>query len=389
MEGRSGRNRKSGSTIIFLSFILASMLGTAIVFVLHARTTAQTCYQRVVDELACRSVLAEYDIRLQRDFGIYAFRGSSSYVRDTISNYLMRSEEKSSTMFSLTGRKWSADVKGFEISDIDQFEAQITAAAKYQFLNLGKNFAGEKFLPADSKGTLSENENRRYGRAELKNEAIISALPSYGFTTKTFDPEIPDLTADGLSGLIAKTGKTFLVNSYALSVFPCKNHPKSDRETYLDYEIEYLIAGLFSDAGNLDKIRDYLIRLRTPINIAKIYADPVQYQKALAEAELIAPGAGAAAAVLIIITKWAIEDSEKEAELLISGGEADGLKYRDYLLIFLSLQDRETKLLRMMDLIQMDLRDGYYTDFLLKEHFCGFSFTAEDQEKRMLYVHTY
>ena len=377
--------------MIFLSFILASMIGAAIVFVLHARATAQTCYQRVADELACRSVLAEYDIRLQQDFGIYAFRGSSGYVRDTISDYLERSEEKSSTMFSLTGRRWSADVKGFEISDTDQFEEQITAAAKYRFLTSGGSFAGET-ISADSarqgKAALSEGDRRKHGGAEVKNEAIISALPSYGFTTKNFNPEIPDLSADGLSGLIAKTGKTFLVNAYAISVFPCKNNPKDGRETYLDYEIEYLIAGLFSDAGNLDKIRDYLIRLRTPVNIGKICADPVRYQKALAEAELIAPGAGAAV-VMIIITKWAIEDSEKEADCLIGGGEVDGLKYRDYLLIFLSLQDRETKLLRMMDLIQMDLRYGYYTDFLLKEHFCGFTFTAEDREKRMLYVHTY
>ena len=45
--------------------------------------------------------------------------------------------------------------------------------------------------------------------------------------------------------------------------------------------------------------------------------------EALAKAEAIAPGPGAQAVQLLIITDWAIEDSEKDAEALFEGEKAD------------------------------------------------------------------
>ncbi len=367
-------NFKKGSTVVFLSLIIASVVGAAIVFVIHAKKTAEVSYQRILTELACRSVLSEYDVRLKQDYGIFAFRGDGRFVSDMVQYYLDYTGTKSQVMFSLSNMSVSSDIKGFEIVSLENFEKQIIDAAKHNF------FIRKGIDRVDS--SLGH-------KAELKNEAVIENLPSFGFTKKNFEIDFSDLTATDLKGLIAGAGNTFFINSYIFSVFQCRTIQYEEKKSFFEYEIEYLLAGLFSDTGNLEKVRGYLVNLRTPVNIAKIYADPVRAQKALAEAELIAPGPGAPAAQLAIITKWAREDAGKEADELLNGGKVDGLSYKEYLMIFLSLQDRETKLLRIMDLIQINLRYSYYDHFLLQEHFCGFYLETELNGRRASYVHTY
>ena len=367
-------NNKTGSSMIFLSMILAGLIGLAVLLSVNAREKAELSYRRTVTDMACRSVLSEYDLKLKDDYGIFAFRGAEKYIEDRLSYYLKYAEDNSNIMFSALPETMSADVKGFEIIDTNNFEKQIVDAAKYGF-----------FSPKpSSKAAVPGRE-----RAQLDSAAVISGLPSAGFTGKALDLDFPDLTADGLKGLISKTGKTFMTNKYAFSVFNCKTKQLENRDSYFNYEIEYLICGYFADAGNLDKIKDYLVTLRTPVNIAKIYADPVRSSEALAEAELIAPGPGAQAVQLLIITDWATQDSKKDAEALFEGEKADGLAYEDYLAVFLSLQDRETKLLRMMDLIQINMRKDYYNGFLLSEHLCGFYLDTKAGGKELTYVHTY
>jgi len=54
--------------------------------------------------------------------------------------------------------------------------------------------------------------------------------------------------------------------------------------------------------------------------------------------------------------------------------DRNGRHYRDYLRMMLYVVDRETKLLRMMDLMQINLKGTYYGDFLMREHYIGFRF---------------
>ncbi|MDR2295574.1 MAG: DUF5702 domain-containing protein, partial [Clostridiales Family XIII bacterium] len=48
-----------------------------------------------------------------------------------------------------------------------------------------------------------------------------------------------------------------------------------------------------------------------------------------------------------------------------------GFSYGDYLRLFLYFTSRENKLLRSMDLIQINMKTGYYEAFLLREHYTG------------------
>jgi hypothetical protein len=51
--------------------------------------------------------------------------------------------------------------------------------------------------------------------------------------------------------------------------------------------------------------------------------------------------------------------------------------------------DRETKLLRVMDLMQLNLRGTYYEDFLMREHYIGFRFECDVDGERYAYTEKY
>jgi len=69
--------------------------------------------------------------------------------------------------------------------------------------------------------------------------------------------------------------------------------------------------------------------------------------------------------------------------------DSSGLTYRDYLRMMLFVLDRETKLLRMMDLMQINLKGDYYGDFLMREHYIGFRFECMVDGDRYAYTEKY
>jgi hypothetical protein len=57
--------------------------------------------------------------------------------------------------------------------------------------------------------------------------------------------------------------------------------------------------------------------------------------------------------------------------------DRSGLSYRDYLRLFLYFTSRETRLLRAMDIIQINMKAGYYYDFLIQEHYTGLRYSLK------------
>ena len=65
------------------------------------------------------------------------------------------------------------------------------------------------------------------------------------------------------------------------------------------------------------------------------------------------------------------------------------MSYGDHLMVLLYISDRETQLLRMLDLIQINLKGGYYEGFLISEHYFGFSLSAAYDGKDYRYEQKY
>ena len=195
-------------------------------------------------------------------------------------------------------------------------------------------------------------------------------------------------------------------------------------ETYFNNEIEYIISGRLSDNKAKEKVYNNIIALRNAMNLAYLYGCDEKRNAAMAAAEIISPGPAAIAVQLIILETWAFMEAKNDLKLLydnkpvpimksdrswalslenvlstmsiseeqISTGEIqqeadrngyikppaeEGIDYENYLKILTGALPREIKILRIMDLIQINMKYLYCDYFLLEDYYTGLEFSLE------------
>ena len=170
----------------------------------------------------------------------------------------------------------------------------------------------------------------------------------------------------------------------------CGYYGKEMEKSVLKYQIEYILSGMDSDVGNLEKVVKRLLLWREVANVIYIFSDSGK----CSEAELLAV---TLTAVLLapelkepvkysILFAWAYIESISDVKSLLNGGkvplmktEGDwktsikslvgfsgsvpaeetggrGLAYEDYLRIMLCMENDTKKNMRAMDLMEMDIR---------------------------------
>ncbi len=156
----------------------------------------------------------------------------------------------------------------------------------------------------------------------------------------------------------------------------------------LSYELEYILAGKSSDMENLKWVAGRLIMIREVANLTYLYTD----KKKVGEADALAWGLSIVALKpqmqpLIknsLLFAWAYAESVQDVKILLSGGKVpllktadtwhlsldhmldyknhlkesgeEGIDYAMYLRLLLMLTDPDEKVLRFMDVVEMNLR---------------------------------
>lgn len=160
-------------------------------------------------------------------------------------------------------------------------------------------------------------------------------------------------------------------------------------KSLLKYQIEYILAGKDTDWKNLEFVAKRLLRWREAANVLYIMTDSAK----IAEAEAMALALTAVCMCpelaepvkYTILFAWAYVESLQDVKTLLAGGRvpifktaADwktginsiknvrgslaedtggrGLNYQEYLQIMLFLQNKDTRALRAMDIMEMDIR---------------------------------
>lgn len=162
---------------------------------------------------------------------------------------------------------------------------------------------------------------------------------------------------------------------------------------WLDYQLEYLIAGKETDIENLEAVCGRLLAIREGVNYAYLLSDSGKVAECAALAAAIV---GATmipelveAVKQVLLLAWAFAESVMDVRLLLngkrvafqknaatwrvsltgaleSGGwselddseDAGGLLYRDYLGILLTLTGREKRIMRSLDVIEGVVREA-------------------------------
>jgi hypothetical protein len=407
---------KKGTVAVFLMTILASVLLLVIFFINAAAQAAGRSYADAVLDLAGRSVLSEFDLQLQKRYGLFAFHADEAGTETKIKYYadysfhdnmlkeIVRSKAHMD-LLKLDVQSVHVNLKGFAITDTDLFEEQIAAYMKYAFM---------KDDPKQYSGDMPAQEN-----IVLRNQQIINTLPSKGYNSNPFG-NLENLIKNGLPDLneIKETSaNTYLINEYIINHFLNRRSHRTTRNTFFQNEVEYILKGGYRDQDNYKAVRRDLFILRNVMNLMHINTDSEKRRKVEAVAAAMTLAEGKEIASVVVAEAWAAAETENDLRLLEDGKlvplikkkenwavpisdtleylfkkdyleptELKGYDYEDYLKILLYLENREKKLLRCMDLIQINMKGWYSEDFDLREYYGGFRFTAIVKEREYTFI---
>ena len=388
-----------------------------------------------------RAILSEYDRHLLSDYGIMAYFGNEIEVRNRIDHYLGYSAEgKLDADFGKTG----ADLTGYELGEPDNFRTAMKKGAAGtvvgSLINGVSRTIRENAINSGDESISGEVEDRK-----INNTVVLDTLPSAGIGNSIdTDSIIERAKSLGESGspmsLISGAGVdvAFIWQHFG------NNVTVSDGgKAYFRNEWEYILCGKPSDETNLKSCRRKLFLIRNALDLASLYKDPAKVEILMTTAELITPGFGTATQVLLA-EAWAALEAEKDLEDLYEGNQVPvlkssdewktgldrvldsesvrkqldeearglldenrdelkqldgirtagdvltkGLNYDEHLLLMILSMKESTRLLRIMDLVQINMKYRYYRDFDLMEYFVGLRYTIMAQGRDYYFEDSY
>ena len=250
-----------------------------------------------------------------------------------------------------------------------------------------------------------EGENIDYDR-NITASWIIRGLPSQGHREK-FDMTGTISKIKAGAGIKNIAGRT-AVDMYILTFFKDCMESRDLKSTYFNCEVEYILTGRLSDTEAKKKAAVKIKGLRNALNLYYLYTCSEKREAAMALAQTVMPGPGAVLVQAVILESWAYAEAENDVKILYDKKTVPLLKkdsdwalslenvfadetagkyiapasisdkgygqYEDYIRILLCGMSEETKLLRVMDLIQVNMKYSYYGSFLLKDYHTGLDY---------------
>ncbi|MFI3212923.1 MAG: DUF5702 domain-containing protein [Eubacteriales bacterium] len=170
----------------------------------------------------------------------------------------------------------------------------------------------------------------------------------------------------------------------------CGYYGSEKENSKLKYQIEYLLVGKNNDAENLKEVLNRLLIIREAANVAYLFSDADKQAQADAMALSITASVGMPglqqAVKMSIIFAWSYAESVKDMRILMDGyavpavktndtwntpltqlvsyqsylgsytKTSQGMNYRQYLDALLWITSTDTRMYRLMDIIEMDIR---------------------------------
>jgi len=420
---------RRGSAAILLTIAFAGMIVLVTCLFAGAKAVAGVSYADAALQTAGRSVISEYDTELLNRYGLFAFRGDEGRIESDIAFYANASLKKNKTayfpfvpvgkaarIFDIDIGEVEANLKEFSLMDADIFEAQLRDAA---LAKTAEKFTGRKKKESagkDFSDPLSGHKDRT-----LRNGGVTESLPSAGIVWSFQD--VTSLSPDNLADLADSAAADVLTSEYILAAFGHANDGVPEDNAFFDAEAEYILSGEMKDSDNYENVKTNLMLVRMRANDLAISMDPAKMAQVAEIATSLATASGISeeTARATVTEIWANAETENDIDLfeagenvaflkspdqwaltdgaitvkgsfsdkLVTPKDKTGQNYEDYLRVLLFLMDRETKLLRIMDLIQIDMKANYNREFLVREYYTGYRFTTEVGGERFEYTERY
>lgn len=407
------KNSKRGSSAVFLTVILAALMSISLALIYGVKTETARSSADAVITLAADSVMSEFDRRLQREYGLFLLRGTDEELSRKLDMYISYSlndmEEVRLESVDITASRYAVvDTSIIRKQVIEHMKVRAAEGAIDSIAG-----TGGKEDEAGGQGNEMAERTLRYGPA-------ISSLPSAGIPKKSLTAMAESLAdkADDVKAAFKSGTENYMISSYIFSHFNSGSH-MADSNHFFKNEVEYILGGELSDRKNEKRVEMALKAMRFPINMAYLYSDPDKQAVLTAAAQLMTPGAAAAATQAALASTWAYAEADNDVELLKSGhkvpmvkdsstwaieldtaiegvfggtvvpAKEKGYDYDEYLQILLFFQDENIKIARIADLIQINMRTAHDKEFLISEYAAGISVRAKINGKVYSYEKQY
>lgn len=383
---------KRGMVSVFVMIFSVSIISLAMLFIGGTRAKAISSSVESLGHLWAKSILGEYTDKLYERYGIFAYKAKSPAEVDDKLNQLNEITFKGKRYIDCEG--CNSSLYKYSLAELDNFQKQVNKAAVADKQKKFKDIELDIYTPSDR---------------TISNDAIVAGLPSKGrlssFSLSNFINKIKEI--DDIKDVL-KGGKDELLQmKYMKNHFQSAVSQSEDDDSFFKYELEYILAGKASDEGNLKSARNRIITIREAMNIAYINKNPQMRDLALTIAELISSPAAAPATQQALIAAWAYAESVNDYRLLVHGKKVPLMKdddswavnlksiitnpnpeyidknnekgntYNEYLQAMIFLTNKDNRLLRMMDLIEINMKYCYYGNFSISSHYTGIDYSMD------------
>ena len=423
MRHLKGRKKGSSAVLTAIIFLGFSVCIAGAIGVSRRLVVSSGC--EVFGRLWSKAVLSEYDVHLHEYYGIMAYFGNDDEISEKLDSYLKYSL-KNRLNSSVKGA--NAELTGYELGDPSNFRKALKLGFTSSAISELISGQGRTYRGLDDMNGYEEE-----GRV-INNKVVIDTLPSRGSRGGVSGESLAEKAEqagdeNGILGLVRSAGTEVFLLERSFD-----NHvTKSDDKNHLFVnEWEYVINGSTDDEKNYRSCRNRLFIARNILNLASIYKDPQKVELITAVAEAITPGPLGLATQALIAEAWAALETEEDLDELYHDGRVpviksegqwktspekfikskelrkklddeskelldeksdeiaditdgvstvthfrDGLNYDEYLMLMILSINENVRLLRIMDLVQINMKYRYYRDFNLMEYYTGTRFTLE------------
>lgn len=392
-------NNRRGSYTVFLMIFFSSLI---ILVQIVLQASAQASVSSAADHfgrLWGTSILAEYDLMLKDRYGLYGFYGNTASVEEKMNQYAAHSFENQEYI------DWEGTVCSlapYSLAEIPvlrrQMEDAVAAGNRPHEIQI-RNQDDSQQADTEQSGTIR-------GKRRITSRWILEHLPSAGSQQGVDVSAAADGVKEGKT--IQNLMGTAAANTYIFTYFRhfCSGDVLND--TYFQNEIEYILSGCPDDEKALKKVKNKLVLLRNLLNLTYLYSSDEKREAAMAVAAILTPGAEAVLTQGVLLELWAYAEAENDLAMLYDGKKVplmksdeswaltlenamereeedgyicpkseEGYGYDTYLRILMNTMPEKIKILRVMDLIQINMKYVYCDYFRLENCYAGLSYTAE------------
>ncbi len=407
--------------LLSMVFVALMLSITAAVSIARALVIKSEC--ETFGHVWNKAILSEYDVNLLNDYNLLAYWGNEAEVQKKVDMYLNYSA--GSKLDASIGHA-SAELKGYELGDVKNFRKAIKNSFAFSALN--------SVINGDKRKARSNDGEEDYGSRELANPVVLDTLPSNGNNSSIDIDQLPKniKTGDYFKKLLESaqelgTEMTFINNYLGNYVTTSQS-----KDGFFRNEWEYIIHGSKSDKSNYNFCRNCIFVIRNASNLAYLLSDTAKMDIIKAVAECLTPGVAGVLTTAVIAEIWAAAETKMDMDKLLNndrvpfikntdtwqtdvdlllessdlrgeldqesrdalgteegkikdmdGAEADngnpseGQTYDEYLMAMMMLVNKDVRTLRLMDIVQINMKYRHYKDFNMMEYFTGVRYSIK------------